>query len=265
MSIDAHMAKYSDINGVGPDTDKTAEFVKMALAGAGNHSSHGTLAKVYEGLNCPTLKIEWTLEVYWANVARKNYPILMEIYNKLVAHDYTRKNRFEYNDMDNHTWYIPHNELKVFVHTSQNHNLLFILPAELDGWNKYHIRRYWDDLKCPNAKTNKLGNEFYKDDEAAFLDKVKKSGRKAALIEHNLEDYSDNVLNYPYPRRPNLDYFTKSNYVPKYRDGRDDGYVLTLDSMTNRVDWAIHQHGLLKAIFDCYIPSTHAELLLEEN
>lgn len=258
-SVSDIFTKYDDSNGNGPDTDRAAQEITDIIQRDGNHTTSGTIAKVFTGRKCATLDIEWTLEKFWGNIAREAAPTLIKIYNKLVEDCHTVKNKFEFNDMDNHCWFIPSETEKVFIHTCQNYNHLFILGGiaeENNRYGRYHIRRYWDDLTLPIG--DKLSAKWYKQDNARFLKRVTKYGRQAALVEHNLNDYSDCLLKNQYPHKPNLDYFIKSNFKPKFGDGRDDGYIMTYDRMKNSVDWAIGQHGRLKGLFECYIPSIEA-------
>lgn len=64
---------------------------------------------------------------YLEGFARTHIPDAIQLYQYLVNKNHTEDNKFEYNDLDNHSWYIPHDTYEAFCVTSQNHQFLYVL------------------------------------------------------------------------------------------------------------------------------------------
>jgi hypothetical protein len=255
------VARQDDEMGIGPKSDAAANEVLKCLNG---HRASAILALVYEKLNCPELDIEWTLEVFWANKIRNIIPTLEKIYSELVKRNITEENKHDFND--DHIWFVPdprRENRRIFIHTAQNTNFIFVwdekcTDPELGRYGRLHVRRYWDVLPEPEY-------EWDIKDDVTFKEKVAKHGKLWALRESGLENYADDVLDKPYPDRPSLDFFKKSNFEFRYGDGRDKGYVLSYQRNSNKVDWALIHHGEIKIITESYIPSITCELFEEEE
>lgn len=259
------VAKHDELWGIGPKSEAASKRIFDLIrkeCSENEINPAALLGLVYDRFNCATLDLEWTLEKYWANQVRKFIPDLERIYVKLVENGQTEEACHEFNDLDDHVWYIPltsDDNRRIFVHTSQNLNLIFVWDkSSVDNrYGKVHIRRYWDKFE--------IKDKWDEQEDQGFKDAVAKHGRLAMLKEMNMDRFADDVLDKSYPTKPSFDYFKKNNFKFRYEDGRDLGYVLTYSRLDNKVDWALSHHGILKIVFECYIPSIISSLFDEEN
>ncbi len=207
------------------------------------------------------LYLEWTVNAFITNKIIENIPKIDFIYNKLIEHKITEKKSYEYNDLDNHLFYIPVKETKsnkvdkfnirVFAMTTQNSNYLFVRKIFRDkertsDFDQINIYRYWDKWKARD--------DFDKEEEK----KYKKEGINLAILhaEWLVERYSDNVKGLLYgPDRPDLQYYKKNKFKTEYNDSRDGGFVCgyskfrTSDSMASIFNYSIISSVFLQLKF----------------
>lgn len=184
------------------------------------------------------LHLNWFLDAYWTKVTKEQFlPGLLAVYNKLVEKKISEKKPMYWGDADGKLYYIPNDERKVFVFTTQSQDYLFVLtpmtgieyfPDAEEGkhfgeefeTHSLHIRRIW-------RKFDKEHYAFDKDrlkDVKAVLDNVE------SLAEF-CDDHSQ------YPQRPSLEMYRKINFdldnfhdKPRfYGDIRDSGYILSMN------------------------------------
>lgn len=211
--------------------EKAAEFKQFFLSESRNLESPRALAAVLAAFDLEDernqtkqLYVEWTIEHFVGDKVKKLLPVIDELYDILVAKDFSsEKKEFDFNDLDNGAYYIPHKKKKLIVLTSQNWDFLIIVPKKTKDYGdlpneEIHIRRLYRNYRKPE-------DDYDKEEEA----KYKKGGMLYAIkMASGLsEDYSDNVLKNPYIRRPNLAYFKKAKFEVRYGDFRDCGYVLS--------------------------------------
>ncbi len=210
---------------------------------------------------CPALYLQWTAERFWGLKLTENLPKIHKCYDKLVELGLTEKNPYNFNDGDDELFFIPNKTYNVIVHTMQNHNMLYVwFKGETHGFQKLHIRRFYD-VYDPSA------DPWMKEDEKTFKRKVAKEGYKAAIIEAEgiASTWADDYKTNPHPERLSLDHYKKAGFEMKYGDGRDRGYIATLDVFACKVDNAVREHHLLNLIDDCFIPHWLSELFDEEG
>lgn len=167
--------------------------------------------KLFEGgadTRCSMLHMQWTNEHFWGFVAQKEFlPCAEKIYQYLNTHKITEDKKIDFNDLDDSMWFIPHKDKKIFVHTSQNLDSVFII----DGLD-FHIRRIYRDFSNYSWLT------------AEDLTDINK------ILEHvpTLTECHDD--HYQYSQRPSLNAFVKDDFEMKYKDFRDPGYILSYNS-----------------------------------
>ena len=259
-------AEHMEHIGISDKNEQAADQIVQILQG--NHQANNVLAAVFQRISCPALYMEWTVDRYWGNYCRKYvFQTLERVYNQLVKEKHTEKNPRNYNDSDDNLWYVPDPKKegrRIIIHTSQNTNLVFIwdgnfLDKQLCEYSRLHIRKYYRQYETAD-KADKWEKEYRENEEQEYKDKgILWSIRNA----DSLADYSDDVLKNPYPNRYGLDHYKKNKFEVKYGDFRDVGYVLSYQM--NKVEGAIHYHGIIKLVLDCYVPCMLTELFGDEE
>jgi len=180
--------------------------------------------------------LEWTVDEFFRLQIKKRIENIKFIYSQLVKHKFTEKNRYEYNDLDNHIFYLPckkpeedYETMTVFVMTSQTTNYI-VVYKELDfktkKEEKIYIYRYWDQYWDVHDKKDKWDIEEaqkYKNVEYAII-------HSRWLVDR----YSDNIKGNKYVFRPDLKMYKKSNFKTYYGDHRDGGFILGYNSFMSR-------------------------------
>jgi hypothetical protein len=188
-----------------------------------HQNSYKCLAKALEyfDVQCPKevgqLYLEWMVETFAKIKITKNIPDIDFIYQQLVKNDYSEDNSYEYNDMDNHLFYIPTDyvdsydrSFNIFAITTQSTNYLVIRKIHKDrDWGKKYdetcLYRYWDSYDFESE--DKLDIEE--------MELFKKEGvRKAILMSEWLNwNYSDNIEGRQYdPARPDLKWYKENDF-----------------------------------------------------
>jgi len=176
-----------------------------------------------ESEGCGELLTQWTQEKLWGRVVINYIPKLKEVWQYLHDNKYTKKNTLGYGDIDGAIWVeYPRqeekweDERKIIIHTSHctladANTHIFILNESRVMGTTLHVRTVW-----PRQKVDK--DRYWKDDRDVKI--------------------------------PSLNTYRDRNFKYSYQDGRDKGYVLTLDGRgTSKVEWAHHypneiQHAL---------------------
>lgn len=183
------------------------------------------------------LYLEWTVEKYVGAKVMANLDAIRFIVKTLKEYGYTEDNQYEYNDLDNHLFYIPDDEREIFCATSQNTRYIYILKGD-----KLHIRRYWDQYPFDS------GDDWRQKEEVAYNEKGIVHAIK--MVSWLNDSYSDCLLNNQYPRRPDLQYFKNRNFDFRYNDCRDIGYVLSTERGRQRsADRALYYYSEIKRAF----------------
>lgn len=173
----------------------------------------------------------WMERAVGRQVKKTLIPEVEELHLLLSQRGYFVDNEFDYNDLDNSAFVIPHDKLKIVCVTDQNCNFL----VTWDGNFKFHIRQFWKPWTPPED-----GYEIKEDAEMV--------GTAKAILESRwlVETYSDNILDNPYVYRPDLAYFAERDYDIEegegmYGDCRDAGYVVSVDFLLGaRADRPLH-------------------------
>jgi len=180
------------------------------------------------------LYLEWVCENFVAEEFEENFEDMDFIYQKLVEYKYTENNQYEYNDMDNHIFYLPSKKvvcknypelvqnLHVFALESQSLNYIvvkkfYVTPGLEKTPPNWYIYRYWDRYLKPEDKWDKQ-------EEREF----KKRGKRMAILHARwlVENFSDNLPGQKYgPHRPDLRWYKKTNFKTTYQDSRDGGFI----------------------------------------
>jgi hypothetical protein len=177
------------------------------------------------------LYLEWAVEELAGRKLMAGLDGIRAIYNTLVERgcDSEAKSH-EWNDCDNTLFYIPHDTKQIWCATGQTTRYMFIMDDR-----RFHVRRYWDTVAPTDdkwdiqdrAKYNRKGFEY-----------------AVQMADWLTENWSDNLLDNRYVRRPDRQWWADKDYEPQYGDCRDDGYVLSMDispdAYRHRVDRAIY-------------------------
>lgn len=184
-------------------------------------------------------------------------PQMNKIYSKLVKEKHTEKNRHEFNDMDDHVFMIKNKTKKIVCHTMQNKNIIYIWNKDTSSpFDSFSIRRFYDDFDIEN-------DSYHSDIDKRFKEDVEKRGILGLLRYNYFDKYSDDVLDNPYPQKPSLNTFRKTDFKLTYDDCRDVGYVGTFSNLSKTVDKASSNHRQLQTIRDCDIKCLINELFEE--
>lgn len=139
--------------------------------------------------------------------------------------------------------------VKALVLETQNHNYIALLNNKFDKWT-IHVRRVYPSLDAALANSKHLGSlNDYKDRSNLTLHDVV---RLASMASEYADDYAEN----PYPKRLSLPTFLAGSLVAgeedagaglRYADGRDRGYVVSLQKSTDcipcakDIDWGTYR------------------------
>lgn len=205
-------------------TDSMKRWCKKYYKNPNEHiDGHVPLARALEHFDLEDSKevgqlhLEWLVNDFAEKKVKDNIPDIDFIYQQLVANGYDEENRYEFNDMDNHLFYIPTDYIdkfkrrfKVFVMTTQNTNYLVVrklhegrgLGGEYDATCFY---RYWDEY------------DFAPQDQWDIeeMNKFKEDGVSEAILhaEWITQRYSDNIPGRKYePCRPDLKWYKENNF-----------------------------------------------------
>lgn len=168
-------------------------------------------------LNISEQAIRWSMDYYFGRRLPKLIPIVDEVYERLKKgkHDETNERRF--NDMDNSGYIVNAGaNRQAFVLTTQSRQYLFIRNMAL---RELHVRRIWETYKAP-----KKPDAWEKKETEAFKTGIEHAIRHAGDL---AERYSDNLLGNEYIARPDLAFYQKTKFTPRYSDFRDPGYVIS--------------------------------------
>lgn len=144
--------------------------------------------------DCLYLTYLWAIERSFNPIILNSIKHIKEIYIKLVELGHkSYKTRYVFNDLDNNAYYIPDNKNKLIVLENQNMKFLIIFEDfsyQKDGYINYtlHIRDLW----------------------------MSGCNHKYGYKSKNLNKNIDNIKTYK-----------QTNWKPKYRDSRDNGYILS--------------------------------------
>lgn len=200
-------------------------------------------------LDAGQLYLEWTVEAFVGQKLLLSILRLERIYDLLVEHGNDESNTFNWNDSDNDLFYIKDTpeDVKVWCATSQNTRYMFIMECnDTLGITDIHVRRYWDSLRPPMDKWDREDRDEY--NERGYELAVKNAS-------WNAETWSDNLLGNRYVRRPDLQWWKDCKFDPRYKDCRDEGYVMSMNvsrldySGRARVDRAIYNMIDIKMAF----------------
>lgn len=223
------------------------------------------LSATFNKIKCPEVYIEWTIDRFWSLQMPKLLEDLNKIYDACFKRKITEKKDLSFNDLDDHVFYIPNKTKKVIVHTGQSHRHLYVWDKkQIEDFRELHIRNFYDVWEQSDDD-----DEYEKECMEDFINATKKHGYQPAINQlngppHSFEEYADDQLGNPYPKRFSLASFKAANFEMKYGDGRDTGYICSWQEYRERVDWSILTHGTLKLITDCFVPSMMCALFGDE-
>lgn len=213
-----------------------------------------TVAEKYYNEKCGPLHLSWAMDRYWGLVTeRVIMPNAIAIHEALVQKGHNEENVFDFAS-DDTTFFIPCKNRKVFVHTTQSRDYLYIVGSDFPELREddLHIRRIYRQWK----------DSYYTAKECFGTVK------RALQYADTLNEYSDD--HYQYSHRPSLEAYRKVNfqipYHPKdhmkeksyYGDFRDGGYVLSYNGWMSkasgpRVEGSKYVFSDLEIIATCYL------------
>jgi len=219
-------------------------------------------AQQYLEMECGTLHLSWAMDSYWGLITQ-NYilPTARLVYDQLVARAATEKHPFSVGDDD--VFFIPKKKKKVFVHTTQSVDLLYVIQdKEGTDLGRFDVRRLY-------RRFSKRGGYSIKD----LIGSLKKALRHA----DTLSEYSDD--NSQFSRRPSLEAYRQVKFqIPYhpddrdkepdfYGDFRDGGYILSYDFFTGKqcptVEGSKYVFNELDTLASHWLPSVARNLGLE--
>lgn len=226
------------------------------------------VANKYLNEKCGTLHLGWVLDHYWGLVTQKMIlPAALKIHAALVEKGHSEKNSLMWGDADGDIFFIPSKDKKVFVHTTQSRDFLYIINNRSefgdDGDCSFHIRRIYRAFKEDRCYTSK-----------ELIGSMKLARQHA----DTLSEYHDD--DYRYSHRPSLEAYRKVDfqipYHPKdrekerdyYGDFRDGGYILSYDGwqarrVHPRVEGSKYVFTELETLATCYISSMACDLEID--
>ncbi len=201
-----------------------------------------------QGEEMSVYRLEEARSFMWGMCAERYLlPRVERIHAMLVQIGASEKNELDFNDLDDHAFFIPVTDtvkeyglpgeprtytesIKVFVYRTQNRDYLFILIEEL-GRKTLHIRRIWwkfdadyfDGMKKPKTLREMMDHV---DDIEQFTDypRVDDSQRRWFSSRPSLEVYRD--LGFRIPTVSDKPF----EQICFYGDCRDRGYILSYAS-----------------------------------
>jgi hypothetical protein len=188
------------------------------------------------------LYLEWLVDHYVGRKVAANLDDVKKIVETLKAKGFTEDNVYDYNDVDNRLFYIPHPDKLIFCIETQNHRFIYILTTDTFR-PKFHIRRYYDEYDFRGKR-----DKWEQKEKDAYTEKgIFQAIKNASWLS---ESWSDCVSGNSYPQRPSLLYFKKRGFDPRYGDCRDVGYVLSYeDIISPRADRALFYYPEVKSAF----------------
>lgn len=187
------------------------------------------------------LYLEWLVDHYVGRKVAANLDDVRTIAETLKARGFTEDNVYDYNDLDNRLFYIPHIDKLIFCIETQNHRFIYILTTDTFH-PKFHIRRYYDEYDFESK------DWWQEKEEMAYL----KGGIGKAIANASglNETWSDYIPGNQFSQRPSLLYFEERGFNPKYSDCRDNGYVLSYEDLISpRADRALFFYPEVKSAF----------------
>lgn len=228
-------------------------------------SVHIEAANKYIDMTCGPLHLEWTMDAYWGLVTQKYlFKGVKDIYSALVAGGYTESNPLDSNDGDNKAFFIPTRNIdrKVFVTTSQNFNLVYIMDKNFDD-DVLHVRQFWNEYKR-GALWNTVKD---------LIGTMKKAIQNVETLANFADDHSKYAHRYSLKAYKNCDfsigYESNNLFMTSYGDSRDSGYVLSyreqnpMFSSGPKVDGSKNSFRMLEMVSTIDIPCTASELKIK--
>lgn len=212
------------------------------------------LAEMFMKNKCPYLWVQFIAEKLWGKYIKKHIISDLErIYEEFVDGEHFECSPYEFNDLDDCLYLIPHNKYKIIHHRTQSATFLYIWSI----WGKFgelHIRQIY-----PKYEDLKEKSHFVQEDDNKYnsiKDAIVNADR---LAREYADDYEDNR----YPNRLSLETYIKKDftfghagdYKLGYGDCRDKGYILSWDALTNSVDRAYQNSEAISFVCTCLIPS----------
>ena len=248
-------------------TDENLTKIKEVVArGLPWEADEKAIATKYLDESCGTLHLEWVMDHYWGLVTEKVIlPSARIIYDELVKRGHGEKNTLMWGDADGHVCYIPCEGRKVFVHTTQSRDYLYIINEgeTEDSWGgRFDIRRIYRQLE--------------KDDWTyEELMKGKRSINKMLEYADSLAEHHDDHKKWA-TNRPSLEAYRRINFeIPYtkehmkeksfYGDFRDSGYILSYEFFRARtshptVEGSKYVFYDLEILATCNLPSIGMDL-----
>ena len=186
---------------------------------------------------CGRLLNEWTHNKLWGKIVMEHIPTIKEIWQYLHDNKYTKNNTLGFGDADGAIWVeYPRqeeewpDERKIIIHKSyctcaDDDAHIFILDDSnfVSKFNLLHVRTVW-----PRENPR----EGYR---------VKKS-KKHPKGWFSWGDDRDIKI-------PSLNTYRKRNFKFSYQDGRDKGYILTLQAFgTPSIEWAYNYQSRIEHV-----------------
>lgn len=196
------------------------------------------------------------MDTYIAKKVDAYIPELQNIYEHLVKNDITGKYQWEYT-IDGYAYYIPNDkQIRLFCIGRRTRNYLVFLKDSHRIAEKglvegvaLHIRRIYEPAQ-----------DFIDEHDS----ELQKEGAAFALTRtEGLLETSDNVGDYPYVSRPDLEWFKQRDFELNYGDARDVGYVLSYGDFRHEVvEDSLSYYNAIKDVFfwiDCTLNAIEEE------
>ena len=157
--------------------------------------------------------LKQAINSYVGNCARAYIQTFFNLHGQLKKGRFSEKRKAEYNDGDNHAFYVPSREREVLCIESQNFNFVYILQESMVAIAQealgqkgihakdytFHIRQYWKRFDPKHS--------FDEDSEYAS------GGVSQAIVRaERLLDYSDNFGKNRFVNRPDTGWFKHKGF-----------------------------------------------------
>jgi len=209
----------------------------------------------------------WTIDSFVTRRVSKLIPVFDETYRMLNERGHTKNHKYEWNDLDNHAWYIPHKDFQIIATTDQNHNFIFRRghdksPEGSDPLlysilrNDFFCFRYWDMWDDKDD----FEQREHKD--------IQEQGKPLAirLAYWYVERYADDYPGNNYPDRHSFPWFEDREFDHLgYEDCRDAHFVFGWRQGEH--SHGDHTHSRLGIIGVAFMDllGTHKHMLLDKK
>lgn len=187
-----------------------------------------------EAENCGDLLMEWTMDKFWGKVVNSYVPKLTEVWQWLYDNKRDKNNTFDYGDADGSIWY---EEIK-----------------QTEKWpDRRKVIIHKSHCSCANDRTHIF---ILDDNDSAIGDKLRvrtvwdRQNSRGGYAVQKCKEWPDGWLSWGDDRDikvPSLRTYRDRNFKFSYGDGRDKGYVLSLNGFGGpKIEWAMNNQDKIK-------------------